>query len=145
MPPLRVRADLGGDCNKGVLRIPRGSSITGTSPSDCLVSYPGHFLGSYSSTEMQSVYSPAPADREKIGKHENDKFGLHNQPNINGKYLTGFSLENSLSFLSTKLQKRKGELWTNSYVNNAKAQLDCILIGTVGYTLLLKEYLPITY
>ena len=31
--------------NEGVLRIPRSSNITGTSPSDCLVSYPGHPLG----------------------------------------------------------------------------------------------------
>ena len=32
------------DGNKVVLRIPRSSSITGTSPSDCLVLYPGHSL-----------------------------------------------------------------------------------------------------
>ena len=30
-----------GDGNEGVLHIPQSSSITGTSPSDCLVSYPG--------------------------------------------------------------------------------------------------------
>ena len=30
---------------KGVLRIPQSSSITETSPSDFLVSYPGHPLG----------------------------------------------------------------------------------------------------
>ena len=44
--------------------IPQSSSIAGTSPSDCLVSYPGHSLGggSYSSAEKQSVYSTAPAD-----------------------------------------------------------------------------------
>ena len=41
--------------NERVLRIPQGSSITGTSPSDCLVSYPGHSLGeSYPSAEKQS-------------------------------------------------------------------------------------------
>ena len=42
----------------------QGLSITGTSPSDCLASYPGHSLGagSYSSAEVQSVYSTAPAD-----------------------------------------------------------------------------------
>ena len=28
--------------NEGVLRIPQSSSIAGTSPSDYLVSYPGH-------------------------------------------------------------------------------------------------------
>ena len=33
------------DGNEGVLHIPQSSSITGTSPSDCLVSYPGHTLG----------------------------------------------------------------------------------------------------
>ena len=31
-----------GNGNEGVLRIPQSSSITGTSPSDCLVSYLGH-------------------------------------------------------------------------------------------------------
>ena len=52
------------DCNKGVLRIPQSSSITGTSPSDCLVPDLGYSLemGSYTSVEKQSVYSAAPAD-----------------------------------------------------------------------------------
>ena len=48
-----------------VLCIPRSSSITRISPSDCLVSYPGHLLGvggSYLSAGMQSMYSTAPAD-----------------------------------------------------------------------------------
>ena len=41
--------------------IPQSSSITGTSPSDCFVSYAGHALGrSYPSAEKQSVYSTAP-------------------------------------------------------------------------------------
>ena len=35
----------GSDGNEGVLRIPQSSSTAGTSPSDCLVSYPGHLLG----------------------------------------------------------------------------------------------------
>ena len=34
----------GSDSNEVVLRIPQSSCITGTSPSDCLVSYPGHSL-----------------------------------------------------------------------------------------------------
>ena len=39
------------------------SSITGASPLDCLMSYPGHSLEeSDPSTEMQSVYSADPAD-----------------------------------------------------------------------------------
>ena len=35
----------GSDGNKRVHRILQSSSITGTSPSDCLVPYPGHSLG----------------------------------------------------------------------------------------------------
>ena len=34
----------GSNSNEGVLRIPQSPSITGTSPSDCLVSYLGHSL-----------------------------------------------------------------------------------------------------
>ena len=48
------------DGNEGVLRIPQSSSITGASPSDFLMSYPGHFC--YPSSAKQSVYSTAPAD-----------------------------------------------------------------------------------
>ena len=68
MLPLRVRVDLGGDGNEGVLCIPQSPNITRTSPSDYLVSYPRHsffffFLGgAYRSAEVQSVYSIAPAD-----------------------------------------------------------------------------------
>ena len=41
----------------------QSSSITGISPSDCLVSYTRHSLGeSYSSVDKQSVYSVASAD-----------------------------------------------------------------------------------
>ena len=78
----------GSDGNEVVLRIPQSSSITGASPSDCLVSYPGHLLGggvlplwrdavsvfysssqkgyleeSYPSAVMQLVYSTATAKR----------------------------------------------------------------------------------
>ena len=53
----------GSEGSEGVLCIPQSSCITGTSPLDCLVSYPGHSLGeSYPSAEKQSVYSTAPAD-----------------------------------------------------------------------------------
>ena len=53
----------GSDGNKGVLRLPQSSSITGTSPSDCLVSYPLVGWGEFHPpAEKQSVYSTAPAD-----------------------------------------------------------------------------------
>ena len=63
MLPLRVQSRPWSDGNEGVLRFPQSSSITGTSPSDCLVSDIRHSLdGSYLSAEMQSVYSTAPAE-----------------------------------------------------------------------------------
>ena len=45
----------GSNGNESVLCIPQNSSITGTSPSNCLVSYPGHLLEgwSYLSAEVQ--------------------------------------------------------------------------------------------
>ena len=53
----------GSDGSKGVLCIPQNSSITGASPSDCLVSYLGHSLEeSYPSAEMETVYSTVPAN-----------------------------------------------------------------------------------
>ena len=52
----------GGDDSEGVLRISQSCRITGTSLSDCLMSYLGHVGESYPSAEMQSVYSSAPAD-----------------------------------------------------------------------------------
>ena len=42
----------------------------------------------------------------QIDKDENYKFCLHNLPNKNGKYLTDFSLKNSLSHQNTKFEKR---------------------------------------
>ena len=54
----------GSNADEGLLYILEISK-TGASPSDCLMSYPEHSLlggGSYSSAEMQSAYSTAPAD-----------------------------------------------------------------------------------
>ena len=58
------QSEPGSDGNEGVLCIPQSSSITGTLPSDCLVSYLGHSLGG-GLTLLQtcrSVYSTARAD-----------------------------------------------------------------------------------
>ena len=67
MLTLQARVDLGVMAMKRYSCIPQSSSITGASPSDCLVSYPGHVLllvvvESSLSAEMQLVYSTVPAD-----------------------------------------------------------------------------------
>ena len=75
----------GSNGNEGVLRIPQGPSITGTSPSDCLVSYQDTRRGSYPSAEVQSVYSTDQAGWAKI--------------NLKGLIIVGFS-----SFLLASFQ-----------------------------------------
>ena len=62
MLPLHAWVDQG---NERVLYIPQSYGITGASPSDCLVSYPGHYfkVGDLpASAEMQLVYSTTPLD-----------------------------------------------------------------------------------
>ena len=58
----------------------------------------------------------------QISKEQNNKFSLPNSS-------IDFSLENKQTCLNTKFQKRKGNLWTNSYPNYAKAKIDYILIN----------------
>ena len=43
----------GNDGNEGLLCIPQTSSITGTSPSDCFVSYTGHSLAEVGGLTLQ--------------------------------------------------------------------------------------------
>ena len=60
----------GSDGNEKVLHILQRSSITGVSPSDGLMSYPGHSLEGGGLTPlqtMQSVDSTAPANRAHLG------------------------------------------------------------------------------
>ena len=65
----------------------------------------------------------------QIGKDENHRFSLHDSSNRNGEHLKNFSLENRLTCLNTKFQKKEGKLWTYTAPNNAKAQMDYILIN----------------
>ena len=64
-----------------------------------------------------------------MGKNVNHKFSLYNSSNRNGKHLTDFTLENRLTFLNTKFQKREGKLWTDTYANNTKAQINYVFIN----------------
>ena len=48
----------GSNGNEGVLNIPQSSSITGTSQSDCLVSYPEHFRGAVGASYSPSTHTP---------------------------------------------------------------------------------------
>ena len=59
----------------------------------------------------------------QIDKDEN-KNCLHNLSNRNEEHLTEFSLENRLTCLNTKFQRKDGKLWTFTNTKNAKAQID---------------------
>ena len=71
----------------------------------------------------------------QIGKNVNHKFSLHNLSNRNGEHLTDFMLENRLTCLITKFQKRKGKQWACTFINNTKAQIDYIFRGCVLWLL----------
>ena len=61
----------GSDDNVGVLCIPQSWSITGTSPSDCLVLYLGHSLGEVLPLCREAVgifYSPSQLGKERSEK-----------------------------------------------------------------------------
>ena len=64
----------------------------------------------------------------QIGKNVNNKFSLHDSTNRNGEHLTDFTLENEFTRLNTKFQYRKGKPLTYTYLNNAKIQIDNILM-----------------
>ena len=65
----------------------------------------------------------------QIGKNGNNKYSLHNTSNRNGQHLTDFMIENRLACLNTNYQKREGKLWTYTYANNTKSQIDYVLIN----------------
>ena len=65
----------------------------------------------------------------QIRKNRNNKYSLHNTSNRNGRHLTDFMIENRLACLNTNYQKREGKLWTYTYANNTKAQIDYVLIN----------------
>ena len=65
----------------------------------------------------------------QIGKNGNNKYSLHNTLNWNRQHLTDFMIENRLTCLNTNYQKRERKLWTYTYANNTKEQIDYVFIN----------------
>ena len=65
----------------------------------------------------------------QIGKNRHNKYSLHNTSNRNGQHLIDFMIENRLTCLNTNFQKREGKLWTYTYANKSKAQIDYVFIN----------------
>ena len=61
----------------------------------------------------------------KIGNYKDHKFCSHNLPNSDVEYLVDFQ---QITFFDAQIiiAKKEGKLWTNTYSNNVKAQLDYI-------------------
>ena len=57
---VKNRVDLGAMAMKGYSAFPKSSSTAGTSPSDCLVLYPGHSLGAEVQRCSQCILQPQP-------------------------------------------------------------------------------------
>ena len=79
------------DGNEGLFHITESSYFTGTLSLHYIVSYPRHLLGeSYSSSEKQSVYSTAPADRSR------DQF--YNKPGVHEFQLSFSRVNKTITF-----------------------------------------------
>ena len=65
----------------------------------------------------------------QMGKNGNNKYSRHKTSNRNGQHLTDFMIENRLKCLNTNYQIREGKLWTYTYRNNSKAQIDYVFIN----------------
>ena len=62
----------------------------------------------------------------QIGKNRHNKYSTSDR---NGQHLTDFMIENRLTCLNTNYQKREGKIWTCTYANNSKTQIDYVFIN----------------
>ena len=90
-----------------------------------LTSYPPLFVASLN-TNILIIKGDMNA---QIDKNKNNKFNLHSSSNRNREHQINFSQENGSTCLNTKFQKRRGKLWTYTYTNKDKAQIDYILMN----------------
>ena len=65
----------------------------------------------------------------KIGSSDCKGYSYHETTNRNGEFLLDLIRECEMIDLSTNFRKRKGKLWTFTYPNGVRAQLDHILIN----------------
>ena len=116
--------ELGGDGNKGMFCIPQSSRITGTSPSDCSVSYPGHSSGGVLPLFRGAVsvfYSPS-----RLGKTTKDYLKrLHMAlafPRFDRKFVQLFFLGKGMNpiILPPAVSKKKTKLGMETNVGEGR-------------------------
>ena len=65
----------------------------------------------------------------QLGTSAEIQHTYHTQNNRNGDYFEQFLIQNNLSCLNTRFQKKDGKKWSFSYPNGAKALLDHIVLN----------------
>jgi hypothetical protein len=65
----------------------------------------------------------------QLGKTTTNRFTYHTNANRNGNHMNAFIEENELQCVSAKFQKSKSKLWTHTYGNGSKAQLDYMFVN----------------
>ena len=65
----------------------------------------------------------------QIRKNGNHKYSQHNLSNRNGQHLTDFTRENRLTCLNKNFQKTERKLWTYTYANTTRAQIEYDVIN----------------
>ena len=64
----------------------------------------------------------------QLGRNLHHKHAFHAETDRNGKHFNHFLTENNLYCLNTRFQKKRGKLWTHTYPNSVKTQLDYISV-----------------
>ena len=102
-----------------------------------MMSYPPLYVASQNTTFVSLMET-------WMSKLVNHKFSLYNSSNRNGQHVTDFTIENRLTCLNTNFQKRKRKLWTYTYANNTKAQIDFVFTNKKWNNSILnnKAYFP---
>ena len=65
----------------------------------------------------------------QLGKSTTNRFTYHSNTNRNGNHMNDFINENEIQCVSTKFQKSRSKLWTHTYANGSKAQLDYMFVN----------------
>ena len=126
MQPRMIEATFNGN--------PRATIISRYSPTNVseetkLITFYDEFSTLVRSIPKHNVLVIGGDMNAQIGKNGNHKFRLCNLSNRKGQHLTDIPIENRLTCLNTSFQKREGKLWTDTYPNNTKAQIDYISIN----------------
>ena len=116
---------------------PRATSISCYSPTNVseetdLIAFYDELSSQVRSIPKHNVLVVGGDMNPQIGKNGSNKYSLHNSSKRNGQHLTAFTIKNRLTCLNTNFQKREGKLWTNTYANYTKAQMDNVFMNKKG-------------